>query len=199
MNDAPPQRPGHWRRYRPLYLLLLVCIVPVIASYYAYYVAPPSGRTNYGELVLPQRPAPKLALQRLDGTPFQIDELRGRWLLLHADSSACPKVCEEKLWKMRQVRLTTGKDRDRVERVMLLLDDAPVDTRLLREFEGTVFVRADRAALQPWLEPSGATPLEAPIWIVDPLGNLMMRWPADADPNRMKRDLSRLLRASRVG
>jgi hypothetical protein len=192
---------SHWRRYRILYLVLAVCAAPVLASYYLYYVAPPAGRTNYGELVQPQRPLPPLTLRALDGAPFDAAALRGRWVMLHVDSGQCTEACQRKLWNMRQVRLATGKERDRIERLFLITDDAPLTTLLLREYEGTRFVRAERAELARFLElpQVGGTRLEDHLWLIDPLGNLMLRWPPAADPNRMKRDLERLLRASRVG
>jgi hypothetical protein len=190
---------SHWRRYRALYLLLAVCIAPVIASYLAYYVLPPEGRTNYGELVSPQRPFPPIRLTRLDGTPFELQSLKGRWLLVTVDASECADTCQRKLWKLRQVRLTTGKDRDRVERVFLITDTAPLQTMLLREYDGTIFLRADAGELRSLFDPTTQADLAAGLWIIDPLGNLMLRWPPDADPNRMKRDLGKLLRASRVG
>jgi hypothetical protein len=198
---SSPRQPGpRWRRWLPLYLLLAVCFAPVVASYYIYYVAPPEGRTNYGTLLDPQRPVPPLTLTHLDGAPFDAAAWRGQWTMLAVDGAACGPACEKKLWNMRQVRLTTGKDRDRVARVLLMTDTAPLETRLLREFDGTRFLRADAAQLRAWLRAAGADgPLEAHVWIVDPLGNLMLRWPEDADPQRMKRDLTRLLRASRVG
>jgi hypothetical protein len=189
----------HWRRYRPLYLLIAVCLAPVIASYLAYYVVPPEGRTNYGDLITPQRPVPAISLTRLDGTPFDLQRLRGRWVLLAVDSADCASACQQKLWKLRQVRLTTGKDRDRVERVLLITDAAPLETMLLREYDGTLFLRAPARDVQSLLQPASSADLAAGLWVIDPLGNLMLRWPPDADPNRMKRDLSRLLRASRVG
>ena len=189
----------HWRRRRTLYLVLLVCLAPVVASYLAYYVMPPGGRTNYGELVAPQRPVPPLQLRQLDGTPFELASLRGRWVLLHVDAAQCADSCQRKLWKMRQVRLTTGKERERVERVFLVIDTAPLETMLLREYEGTRFLRANLTELGLLLQAKDAIELADPIWVVDPLGHLMMRWPRDADPSRMKRDLDRLLRASRVG
>ena len=190
---------SHWRRYRALYLLLAVCIAPVIASYLAYYVLPPEGRTNYGELVSPQRPFPPMRLTRLDGTPFELQSLKGRWLLVTVDASECADACQRKLWKLRQVRLTTGKDRDRVERVFLITDTAPLQTMLLREYDGTLFLRADAGELRSLFDPTTPADLAAGLWIIDPLGNLMLRWPPEADPNRMKRDLGKLLRASRVG
>lgn len=196
-----PLSASHWRRYRTLYLLLAVCVAPVLASYLAYYAFPPAGRTNYGDLVLPQRPAPSLALTRLDGSRIEMRELRGQWLMVHVDEAACAAACQRKLWNMRQVRLTQGKDRDRIGRVWLITDSAPLDTILLREYDGTLFLRANRAELESFLalpDDHGAR-LGDHVWLIDPLGNLMLRWPKNEDPNRMKKDLSRLLRASRIG
>ncbi len=193
--------PSHWRRYRTLYLLLAVCIAPVIASYTAYYLLPPSGRTNYGTLVEPQRPLPVLSLQRLDGTAAPATGLRGSWLMLMVDGGACDEACAKKLWQMRQVRLTAGKDADRVQRIWLIVDEAPLATAVMREYDGTMLLRAradEVAAFLPLPVDAGAT-LADHIWLIDPLGNLMMRWPKDADPNRMKKDLVKLLKASKIG
>lgn len=200
MSAAQRSRRRTNRRWLPLYVLLVVCIAPVIAAYVVYYVAPPAGRTNYGTLLEPQLPVPELHLTHLDGSAFSVATLRGQWVMLAVDSGACSQPCESKLWNMRQVRLTTGKDRDRVARVLLLTDRQPLETRLLREFDGTRFLRADAAQLRALLAAAQASPaLEAHVWMIDPLGNLMLRWPERADPQRMKRDLSRLLRVSRVG
>ena len=200
-NPTAPGAPSHWRRYRTLYLLIAVCVAPVIASYTAYYLLPPSGRTNYGTLVEPQRPMPALSLQRLDGTAVEVEKLRGSWLMLQVDGSACDAACEKKLWHMRQVRLTTGKDADRVQRVWLIADEAPLATSVIREYDGTLFLRArvdEVTAFLPLPEEAGAR-LADHIWLVDPLGNLMLRWPKDADPSRMKKDLIKLLKASAIG
>lgn len=200
-NTPAAGAPSHWRRNRMLYLLLAVCVAPVIASYIAYYLLPPSGRTNYGTLVEPQRPMPALSLQRLDGTAVEAAKLRGSWLMLQVDGGACDAACEKKLWQMRQVRLTTGKDADRVQRVWLIADAAPLATSVIREYDGTLFLRAridEVAAFLPLPEEAGAK-LADHIWLVDPLGNLMLRWPKDADPNRMKKDLIKLLKASTIG
>ena len=203
MTDRPPAAaaPSHWRRYRMLYLLLAVCVAPVIASYTAYYLLPPAGRTNYGALVEPQRPLPALSLRRLDGTAVEAASLRGSWLMVQVDGGECDAACAKKLWQMRQVRLTTGKDVDRVGRIWLIVDEAPLATSVIREYDGTMFLRAradEVAAFLPLPVGPGAR-LADHIWLIDPLGNLMMRWPKDADPNRMKKDLIRLLKASGIG
>lgn len=174
--------------------ILVLCAAPVVAAWLAYFVWPPTSRTNYGELIAP-RPLPDPALERVGGGPFRLSDLRGKWLLVQLDGGACGDACRKKLLYMRQLRLTQGKDMERVERLWLVTDEAPVDPGVGREFAGTHVVRA------------GALPREFPatrdvgehLYLVDPLGNLMLRWSSDPDPNGMKRDLSRLLRASRIG
>lgn len=198
MQDASIAKASHWSRYRMLYLVLAVCLAPVAASYFAYYVMPPAGRTNYGTLIEPQRPLPPLELATLDGQRFDLKSLAGRWVLIAVDGSECDRACGDKLLSMRQQRLMTGKDRDRVERVWLISDTAPLSTLLLREYEGTRFLRAPAAALESWLpvEPGAKTRIEDHVYLLDPFGNLMLRWPQAANQSAVKRDLSRLLRAS---
>lgn len=198
MTGQRPARAGHWRRNRALYLLILVSLAPIVASYYAYYVMPPSGRTNYGTLIDPQRPVPALAATRLDGAPFDLRALRDRWVLVMADGGACDEHCRAKLLQMRQQRTMTGKERDGIERVWFVTDRAPVDPALLREYEGTHVARVEAGELQPLLalpDAPGAD-LRDHIWLVDPPGNVMLRWPRDPDPKGTKNDIARLLRAS---
>lgn len=194
--DAPARKPSG--RLKAL-LVLAVCAAPVIASYYTYYFVRPSARTNYGDLVEPQRPVPRLSLKELDGRPVEATSLKGKWLMITVDAGACAKPCEDKLYHIRQVRLTTGKDRDRVERIWLVTDNTPLSTMLMREYDGTRMLRADPAELRNWLPATANTAVEDHIYMVDPLGNLMMRFPKDADPSSTKKDLARLLRASAVG
>jgi hypothetical protein len=200
MSEATPTATpaSHWRRYRMFYLLIAVTVTPVLASYTAYYLLPPSGRTNYGALIEPQRPTPALPLRALDGSDFDLRSLQGRWVFVMVDGGDCEAACVEKLFHMRQQRTMTGKDRDRIERVWLITDRTPLATVLMREFEGTHFVRAPVEPLRMFL-PLPAAPnarLEDHIWIIDPLGNLMLRWPRNPDPSRTKRDIAKLLRAS---
>ena len=196
--DAARRR-GRWK----LYVVIGICAAPVIASYLVYYFVRPDGRSNYGALIDPQRPMPTLHLKTLDGRGVDGAALRGKWLMVMVAGSDCPRVCQDKLYHLRQVRLTTGKDRDRVVRVWLIPDDAPLSTMLIREYDGTAMLRVDPKEIAPWLGGGAVASNSADyadhLYMVDPLGNLMMRFPVDADPNKTKRDLAKLLRASSVG
>ena len=199
VTSSAPASVSHWRRLRTLYLLLAVCFAPVVASYYLYYVAPPSGRVNYGDLVQPQRPLPELATTLQDGTAYDLRQLRGNWVMVMVDAAPCEAACQKKLWQMRQVRAVTGKNADRIERVFLVTNDAPLETMLMREYDGTHFLRAQAPQLQRYLELPAAGALADHIWLIDPISNQMLRWPKDAEPKGIKKDLERLLKASRIG
>lgn len=186
------RRPGAW----PVLLILALCAAPVVAAWLAYFVWPPASRTNYGELIEP-RPLSDPPLEQVGAGAFRLSSLRGKWLLVQLDGGACDEACRGKLVYLRQLRLTQGKDMDRVERVWLVTDAAPVDPALAREFSGTVIVRAASSALASEF-PAAGEPQDY-IFVVDPLGNVMLRWSRSLDPDGMKRDLSRLLRASRIG
>ena len=200
MSETPALELKRRREARQkLGLLVLLCLAPIVASYLAYYVFRPGVRSNYGELIEPQRPVPPLELHTLDGRPFALSSLEGRWLMVMVDGGACGHSCPDKLYHMRQVRLTTGKDRERVERVWLISDAEPLSEQVMHAYDGTLMLRARPDELRSWLPVQDATAISDHIYIVDPHGHLMMRFPKDADPNRTKRDLARLLAASSIG
>ena len=163
---------------KKLVLIGLVCAAPLVLGTAAFLLGWAPGKTaNYGELIEP-RP---LALEPLA-------PLRGKWVLVSADAAGCDAYCERKLYFMRQVRRAQGKEMDRVARLWLVSGAGEPRPELLAAIEGT---RVARLA-----DPSIA---REHIYLVDPLGNLMLRFPRDPDPSRMIRDLQRLLKYSRIG
>ena len=180
--------------------ILLVCAAPIIASYFTYYVIRPEGRTNYGTLLEPLRTVGELRGTTPDGAPADLAALRGRWVLLTGAGAQCNAECEHRLYLMRQLRLTTGKDRDRVERAWVVPADAQPPAGLLEKHEGLVVIRAvdDAMAQAGFAVADGGRPQDH-IWVLDPLGNLVLRYPLAPDASRMKKDLLKLLKASRIG
>ena len=175
-----------------MWLLLAVCAAPIVASYIAYYVWQPDGHVNYGEL-LDLRPMPDSGLTDLDGGAFTLTNMRGAWVLLVADSANCDERCRTNLVYLRQVRLAQGKQSERIQRVWLLTDGGKPPAELVAEHPGLHVVRArESEALR--LITSKAV---GQIHVVDPLGNLMMRFPNSPDPRRMLKDIGRLLRHSK--
>ncbi len=195
-TPKPNQKIGRWK----MLAVVLVCASPIIASYFTYYVIKPSSRTNYGTLLDPRLyPVPQLAASKLDGASFELSKLKGKWLMVQVAPGACAADCQEHLFQMRQLRLTQGKEMDRIERVWLISDQEPIDTMLLRQYDGTHFLRVNPQLAKQWLPVDGNTTMMDHVYMVDPMGNLMMRFPKQADPNKMKKDISRLLKASKVG
>jgi len=179
---------------RALALIALIALAPIVASYIAYYGPRPAARTNYGELVDPPG-APQISGTAFDGTAFALSQLRGKWVLLSVDAG-CDARCARKLYATRQSRLMQGRERDRVVRLWLVSRDADVSSAALADQPGLVAVRADESAIRA-LEASGV-PRDG-VAIVDPLGNLILRYPPDTDIKRLARDLSHLLAASSIG
>ena len=182
---------------RTLLLLALVCAAPVLASYVAYYWLRPDARTNYGELLEPPV-SPDIAGARLDGNAFRLGDLRGRWaLLIVAGGTGCDASCERSLYTTRQAHTMQGRERDRIGRVLLLPSGASAPPpELLAEHPGMIVVKGDP---QQWAA-LPARPGAAPnIYLVDPHGNLVLRYPPDPDIRRLAKDMERLLRASRIG
>jgi hypothetical protein len=195
---AAPQRRTRAGRLKML-LVLLVCASPVIASYVTYFVIRPEGRTNYGTLVSPSRSLPTLELRTLGGQPVQAATLKGQWLLVAVGPAACDAACDRRLFVQRQLREMLGRERDRLDKVWLVTDAGELQPTLRAALDAGVPVtalRADAAAVAAWLAPAPGHRIEEHLYLVDPMGEWMMRFPVDAEPARVKRDLDRVLRAS---
>jgi hypothetical protein len=182
-------------------LVLLVCSAPVLASYFTYYVVRPEGRTNYSTLIKPQRPIPTdLALTDLQGRPVASATLKGQWLLVVVASGACDAPCEKMLYLQRQLRESLGREKERVDKVWLIPDTATPNAALLSAIHPsaapTTILRTAGPALAAWLQPESEQNLGAHFYIIDPMGDWMMRSPAAAEPAKLKRDIEKLLRAS---
>ncbi|MEP6791417.1 MAG: hypothetical protein ABI907_08600 [Ramlibacter sp.] len=194
-GDARRTVRGRWR----MLAIFAVCAAPAIASYFTYYVVRPDGRRNYGELVDPQRPLPELAATALDGKAVSLRSLKGQWLLVSVAGGDCDAACERHLYLQRQLRESLGKDKDRLDWVWLVPDGRPVRPALLPAVKQATVLQVDGAQLAQWLAPAAGRQLNEHLYLVDPLGNWMMRFPAGLDASgapKAKRDLERLMRAS---
>ncbi len=183
-------------------LLFLFFALPVVASYFTYYVIKPQGRTNYGELIDPQRNVNSLTVQSNQSTPSELGKiaaLQKKWMLLTIGPSKCDEACSKRMFFVRQVRKTTGKDMDRVERVWLVTDEGAPDPKLMAEHEGLQLLRAKAKDLESLFPAAAGSTTSDHVYLVDPLGNLMMRFPKEMDASKMKKDLIKLLKASRIG
>jgi hypothetical protein len=180
-------------------MVMLVCAAPVIASYFTYYVIRPDGRRNFGELIDPQRPLPVVQAKDMSNADVALPSLKGQWLFVSVAGGACEAACQEHLYLQRQLREGLGKEKDRLDWVWLINDEAPVKPDLLPALKGATVLRVPPADLAAWLPPEAGHEIQEHLFLVDPLGNLMMRFPAGMNAEtalKAKRDLDRLMRAA---
>ncbi len=190
-------------------LFILVFFGPMAAAWLVYANSDhwrPAGTTNRGELVVPARPLTGFSLQELTGTPLGEDYLHGKWTLVYIGDSQCPEACREAVYYMRQVRLALGADAHRVQRLLVLTDASRIAALqpFLQGYPGMAVASAEQPALEGFLKlfkVSGekSDGVAGRVYVVDPLGNLMMVYPPDAAPRGMLKDLQRLLKVSQIG
>jgi hypothetical protein len=225
--STPNSRPVRGQRLMLIGLALLF-VAPLGLAFYAYYGLHwhPGRRVNHGELIDPPRPIPALSLQRVVGpagdsgtgaTPdtAEADLFKGKWTLLYRGSGFCTATCRTELYDTRQVRAALRQD-DRVQRVFVAEGDC-CDMEFLRsQHPDLIIVQATAAAApllgllepgsgngagtaRPGVADEGYRSAAGRIYLVDPLGNLMMWYPPGAPPKGMLEDLKRLLGLSHVG
>lgn len=195
--QADAKRTGRGRLR--MLMVLLVCAAPVIASYFTYYVVRPEGRRNFGELIQPMRALPDVVVSRLNGETLALPSLKGQWLLISVAGGDCQDDCQSQLYLQRQILTGLGKERPRTEWVWLIPDQAEVPSALLPGLKDATVLRMEPGALSQWLQAANDGRLQDHLYLVDPHGQWMMRFPPKLSTEgaiKTKRDLERLLRAS---
>lgn len=184
-----------WGRLKAM-LVLLVCASPVIASYLSFYVWRPQAFNNYGDLIQPTVDLPAFELQEESGRIVPSSALKQQWLFVSVGSGQCGTACERRLYIQRQIREGLGKDKDRVDKVWLVTDGATIAEPLRKGLGDARILRARPGDVAAWLKPEPGHALEDHLYVVDPMGRWMMRFPADPDVKKLRKDLERLLKAS---
>ena len=189
-----------------VWMVLLVCAAPVLMSYLTYYVIRPQGRSVNGELIEPTRGLPDINVVEEDASPLNLLSLKGQWLLISVDSGACAQACQDRLYIQRQVIVSLGKARERVDWVWLVKDQAPIAQEIKPGLAQARILRVPQTVLTSWLlnesegqAKKGADQLGDYFYLVDPMGQLMERFKAGHDREsamHVKKDLEKLLRAS---
>ena len=198
------------RQRRLLVGLAALFFAPLAVAFYLYYGQSawhPVRRVNHGDLIDPPRPLPAVVLPRFDTAASAgnsaPDLLRKKWTLLYVGDGACDERCKTQLYNSRQVRIALDRDMERVQRVFIARGACCDSTLLRTEHPDLIVLRETPAAagllaLLPAYD--GISPSAAErLYLVDPLGNLMMAYAPDAKPKGLLEDLKRLLRLSSVG
>jgi cytochrome oxidase Cu insertion factor (SCO1/SenC/PrrC family) len=183
--------------------LAALFFIPLLGAFWLYYAGGwrPAGSTNHGELISPARPLAESNFLTPDGALAKAEVFRGKWTLLYIDDGACDATCRQTLWTIRQTRLLLAEDMDRVQRVFIAESNCCDTTFLASEHPGLETLQFSDAASRVWLDQfprdvSSSTPY---IFVVDPLGNLMMRFDATQNPKGLLEDIKKLLKLSHIG
>ena len=192
------------RSRRTLLILLALFFAPLLVAFLLYYGADgwrPAGATNRGDLVHPPRPLPQAVLRTPQGADLDTAALHGKWSLVYIGAGQCDARCHEALTLMRQTRLALGDEMSRVQRVFLANGECCDQPYLDTEHTGLMIARADaNTPLLATFALNGQPPEQAGrIYIVDPLGNLMMSYESGAQRKALLEDLKKLLKLSHIG
>ena len=195
LTALPPS--GHGK----LLAMLVACSLPVLLAFFVFFVIKPTGQANFGELIHPARPMPAVSLVHAQGQSIELSQLKGQWLLVNVGAAACSTECAQHLFIQRQLREMLNKDKDRVDRVWLVTDDAVINPEVQPLLADTAILRVSASVLQAWL---GERPLDEAmqqLFVIDPQGHAMLRMPADMQGKQAsaaKNMLQKLLMASVV-
>lgn len=184
MNNSVSQSQSRGRKI--LLAMFAVTIAPVAASYLTYYFWKPTGGLSYGQLLTTQ-PVPLFQLSTLDNKAAALSDFKGKWLLVMADNAACAKPCQDALFAMRQFRVAQGKDMGRVERLWLLTGDGNPSAEALASADNAKIYRAKVAIPLPGDVGEG-------FYLIDPLGNQVIRYSRHADPVKVIKELGKFLK-----
>lgn len=188
-----------------LLVLLVVAIAaaPAIAALTWYLNADswrPGDTVNHGRLISPPRQVSSAALPLLGGGQLPAGWFQHRWTLVYAGAPACPTRCKHALYNTRQIRLAEGAQMSRVQRLFITSDEPADAAGLRRAHPDLTVVEAGGPAGARFTRQFTAGAGNGPrIYIVDPLGRLIMSYPADADPANILADLKQLLKYSHIG
>ena len=203
------QKPAsEFRRAIPLTLLVLACGLPMVASW-VFYLNPhllPEKRGNFGKLIEPPHPLRNIHMLTAAGKDFRIEDVQGKWSLLWLTSLPCGSECGSQLHRMHNIRLALRENSVRFQSFAIRLTDSNTDAWIKKEteFPDTILLRGSEEelrdlAMQFTTAAGLSTSQTDGFYLVDPLGNLMMRYDTNADFKGILKDLERLLKYSWVG
>ncbi|MEO0367856.1 MAG: hypothetical protein AAF197_03615 [Pseudomonadota bacterium] len=202
MSNSPSRAESKamfWNRVQ-IIMILLVFAAPIVGA----FLYQPQSFGNYGDIYTPVRPVENLTLQGTNGQA-ELDAFRRQWVFFIVVQEECSEVCEENILKMRQLRFMQNNDMLRI-RTVVLESDLPVAVAedLAAKYSPVEVYNVETSELSQWSEILliEDAPVEANInrfYIIDPAGNLVMSYPAGADPSLIKKDIKRLLKTSQIG
>ena len=191
-----------------LYILLFLFAAPFVTSWWMYHftgLGRDGGAYSHGDLILPPRYVREMTLYE-PAAGMRKRHLHGKWNLIYLIDKDCDRKCEQRLYMMRQLWIAAGRDSRRLQRVLMIVNtaDNPPPAPWAKRYPGQLVAlinKADTGAMvNTFTIEKGDQPLDAGrLYIIDPMGNLMMSYPAGTDPVGIIKDLKRLFKYSSIG
>lgn len=190
---APPTGRGK------LLAIVLASTLPLMLALFVFFVFKPTGKAGFGELIQPARAMPEVSFINDKGENHALADLKGKWLLVTVDSGNCLEACAQHLFVQRQLRAMLGKDKDRVERVWIVTDNTPLPEKIQPLLTDLTQVRLAPEVVQLWLGSESTEVAQNQLYLVDPIGNAMLKMSANQNATQAKQahqSLMKLLAAS---
>lgn len=185
-----------------LILLILMFLLPVAGSWYLVFFtdyAREGKGAEHGDLIKPPRQLENAPLLRVNEHSTEQVPLYGKWSMLFFVDGPCEAQCEENLYRLRQIRLATGREMKRLQRIAIVdqSENTQFSDFLSKNYPGQLYV-SKKDLGEEFLQQFQGLELDdkSAIFLIDTRGFLMMRYPGNTDPSGIIRDLSRLLRIS---
>ncbi len=194
LNQSQRQSPTRSRM--TLVLIFALFFLPFVLAWVMNFFGDwvPESTTNHGALIDPVQPLAVTQLTGLDGQAIAAEVTEGKWALVYFHQGVCGEDCHNAMYVMRQVRLAQGKNIDRVARITVINGETQWAEDALAHYPGMLFTVPGRG-----MDAKTTFAVPNQIYLLDPLGNLMMHYPLTVEPRGMIKDLERLLRISYVG
>lgn len=190
MSAHNPPAERFWVRAKLLGLVAFFA-APIVLAILFHEFWRPDRSVNYGEIVLPVASVSGVSLQNADGSALPMKRFDSKWVLVQSAQWPCDASCREKLFLLRQTRLALGKNRDRLERLLVFTAaPAAIPGELDADYAGTHYAFATQSHKFIDL---------ASLYLIDPMGNIALRYPAAPEPKRLIKDLERLMKWSSAG
>lgn len=192
--------------------IFAVALLPLFFAFAMYFGdwAIPQGKTNKGSLIWP--PVTLNSIDTKEGQQTEnalMTKVRETktWTIMITGASACDANCLDSLHTIKQVNIALGKEAKRVSRLMVsvlgeaelqqVMSDYPemlshkVESSELHNFHAAAVahgLESESLEAQPWM-----------VWVVDPLGNVILQYTKNNDGYDMIDDLKRVLKLSNIG
>jgi cytochrome oxidase Cu insertion factor (SCO1/SenC/PrrC family) len=201
MPDTAPERQIVSRNLRTVGVLAAIFFLPLLLSFWMYYgnTWRPAALTNHGELLQPLRTLPGAELREANGAVAPANLFKDKWALAYIGNGACDETCRKALYFMRQTRLSLNNEMTRVERVFLATGSCCDRAFLEREHPGLIVIDATGPEAHELVNAFPTTAQPYSLFIIDPLGNLVMRYDTRDEPKGLLTDLKKLLKLSHIG